>query len=233
MWRSWRGFLGRGAGAAPEQEVLALWSGLGYYRRARMLHRAAQYVVERCEGIMPATAQELRALPGVGGYTAAAIASIAFGEPVAVVDGNVERVMCRLAGWDAGQGKGNAEARRKIEGLATELVDPQRPGDFNQAMMELGATVCVPRNPQCLVCPWVESCRTRGEHKTAPRAPMSTRTVAYALAVRQGVDGAEVLLEQRAASVTVMPGCGSCRPCLTPRCPRSNCALRYGTPSCR
>jgi A/G-specific adenine glycosylase len=192
--------------AAEEQEVLALWSGLGYYRRARMLLRAAQHVVAHCGGIMPATAEHLLDLPGIGGYTAAAIASIAHGEPVAVVDGNVERVLCRLAGWDAGQGKGGADVRRNIEGLAAELVDPRQPGDFNQAMMELGATVCVPRNPQCLVCPWVETCRTRGEHKPAPRAPTVTRTAAYALAVRTIGEGLEVLLVQRPAALTVMPG---------------------------
>jgi A/G-specific adenine glycosylase len=192
--------------AAPEQDVLALWSGLGYYRRARMLHRAAQYVTEHCDGTLPETAAELRALPGIGGYTSAAIASIAHGEHVAVVDGNVERVLCRLAGWDAG--KGDTALRRRIEGLAAELVAPARPGDFNQAMMELGATVCVPRNPQCLVCPLVEGCKTRGEHKTAPRARMVTREAAHALCVRHGRDAVEreVLLEQRPAAVTVMPG---------------------------
>ncbi len=190
--------------AAPEQEVLALWSGLGYYRRARMLHQAAQYVTEHCDGTMPVTAAELRALPGIGGYTSAAIASIAHGEHVAVVDGNVERVICRLAGWEAGTG--SAELRRRIEGMAAKLVDPKRPGDFNQAMMELGATVCVPRNPQCLVCPLVNACKTRGEHKTAPRARMVTREAAYALCVRGTAEEHEVLLEQRPAAMTVMPG---------------------------
>jgi len=195
--------------AASEEEVLALWSGLGYYRRARMLHKAAQFVASQLAGRMPATAAELRGLPGIGAYTAAAIASIAHGEAVAVVDGNVERVICRLAGWDADQ-HGGAALRRGIETLAGQLLSPTHPGDFNQAMMELGATVCLPRNPQCLVCPLVSNCKTLGEHKTAPRAPMLIREIAHALAVRpvagQGSPGHEVLLEKRSAKQTVMPG---------------------------
>jgi A/G-specific adenine glycosylase len=193
---------------APEQEVLAQWSGLGYYRRARMLHKAAQLVVgERC-GTMPETAAELRLLPGIGGYTSAAIASIAHGEPVAVVDGNVERVLCRLQGWDANGGKGRAVLRRRIEDLAAQLVDPKRPGDFNQAMMELGATVCLPRNPQCMVCPVIEHCKTRGEHRTTPRTRSVVRETAYALCLRTRPmkEMSAVLLEQRSASETVMPG---------------------------
>jgi A/G-specific adenine glycosylase len=198
---------------APEQQVLALWSGLGYYRRARMLHKAAQFVAENMGGNLPARAGELRTLPGIGAYTAAAVASIAHGEPLAVVDGNVERVLCRLAGWEAGSRKGGGAAlRKKIEKLAARLLDAARPGDFNQAMMELGATVCAPRNPQCLVCPLAADCKTRGEHKTPRRAPMISREVAYALSVRmgsgglRGQGGREVLLEQRPAQQTVMPG---------------------------
>jgi A/G-specific adenine glycosylase len=200
---------------ASEQDVLALWSGLGYYRRARMLHAAAQVVMADCDGIMPETAAELRKLPGIGGYTSAAIASIAHGEPVAVVDGNVERALCRLAGWDANGGKGSADLRSRIEAMAARLLDPGRPGDFNQAVMELGATVCLPRNPQCLVCPLSASCKTRGEHKTAPRPPIATREVAHALCVRTAPEtnggdrqllNRQVLLEQRPLRVSVMPG---------------------------
>jgi A/G-specific adenine glycosylase len=200
---------------APEQDVLALWSGLGYYRRARMLHKAAEFVASHLGGNLPSRAEELRALPGIGAYTAAAIASIAHGEPVAVVDGNVERVLCRLAGWDAGSRKGGGAAlRHKIEDLAGRLLDRAQPGDFNQAIMELGATVCLPRNPQCLVCPLMADCKTRGEHKTPRRAPMISRAVGYALSVRteseegrqRGPGGREVLLEQRSAQQTVMPG---------------------------
>jgi A/G-specific adenine glycosylase len=199
---------------ASEQQVLAIWSGLGYYRRARMLHKAAQFVVGQLGGVLPATSAELRTLPGIGAYTAAAIASIAYGEPVAVVDGNVERVLCRLAGWGEGGRTSATALRKKIEGLAARLVDRDRPGDFNQAMMELGATVCLPRNPQCLVCPVSAHCSTRGEHKTTPRPRMLSREVAYALSVRtsavrrkaHAAAQREVLLEQRAASQSVMPG---------------------------
>jgi A/G-specific adenine glycosylase len=192
--------------AADEQEVLALWSGLGYYRRARMLHKAAQSVVADSAGIMPGTSDELRKLPGIGSYTAAAIASIAHGEAVAVVDGNVERVFSRIRGWESHDATGEAAVRRKVEALAASLVDPKRPGDFNQAIMELGATVCTPRSPQCLVCPWATECRTLGEHKTPKRAPMTSWEIACALAVREGSGGTEILLEQRAATHSVMPG---------------------------
>jgi A/G-specific adenine glycosylase len=195
---------------APEQDVLALWSGLGYYRRARMLHKAAQFVANHHNGNLPQGSAELRTLPGIGAYTAAAIASIAHGEAVAVVDGNVERVLCRLAGWETGNRTGAAALKRLVEARAAQLVDPARPGDFNQALMELGATVCLPRNPQCLVCPLAAHCSTKGEHKTRPRARMVSREVAYALSLRTGSKASqasrEVLLEQRPANLTVMPG---------------------------
>jgi A/G-specific adenine glycosylase len=191
---------------AAEQDVLALWSGLGYYRRARMLHKAAIFVAENFKGELPSESAELRKLPGVGAYTAAAIASIAHNERIAVVDGNVERVVCRLAGWEETPETSAAALRRQIEVLANQFVDPRRPGDFNQAMMELGATVCLPRNPQCLVCPIANHCATRGEHKTAPRARMLSREIAHALCIRTHKSKAEVLLDQRPASVTVMPG---------------------------
>src|ERR1700691_2529105 len=108
---------------AGEEEVLALWSGLGYYRRARMLHKASQFVAGQLQGNLPRSASALRTLPGIGAYTAAAIASIAYGEAVAVVDGNVERVLCRLEGWEAATA-GHAALRQRIEFLAAELVDP-------------------------------------------------------------------------------------------------------------
>ena len=203
---------------ASEQDVLALWSGLGYYRRARMLYKAAQFVARQHQGNLPATCAELRKLPGIGPYTAAAIASIAYQEPVAVVDGNVERVLCRLAGWDAVPRARSSALRRRIEELAAKLLDPERPGDFNQAVMELGALVCTPRNPQCLACPISAHCATQGEHKTPPRPRMLSCEAGYALSVRtrpkppkatgEGRSHSlrEVLLEQRAATETVMPG---------------------------
>jgi A/G-specific adenine glycosylase len=193
---------------APEQDVLALWSGLGYYRRARLLHQAAQHLVAHSHATLPATAASLRRLPGIGGYTAAAIASIAHGEPTAVVDGNVERVLSRLAGWS----ETTPGVKRKIEDLAAHLLDLAHPGDFNQAMMELGATVCLPRNPQCPACPLFSLCQTRGEHPTTPRPKMQTRPIGYALALRTPRKRTndthteqEVLLEQRHAAQSVMP----------------------------
>lgn len=195
-----------GLAKADEQDVLALWSGLGYYRRARMLHKAAQAVVKEHAGKMPVSAEGLRKLPGIGTYTAAAIASIAHGEHIAVVDGNVERVLSRIRGWESHDGVGEAAVRRKVEEFSAALVDARRAGDFNQAIMELGAVVCMPRNPQCLVCPWKTECRTLGEHKTPKRAPMTSCEVRCALVERE-IDGhAEVLLEQRAATHSVMPG---------------------------
>ena len=193
---------------ATEQDVLALWSGLGYYRRARMLHKAARSVVATSAGCLPKTARELLALPGIGSYTAAAIASIAHDERIAVVDGNVERVLSRLQGWHAPTRAESSTLRRKVKTLADQLVDPNHPGDFNQAIMELGATVCLPRNPQCLVCPLAAHCHTLGEHRMPPRARMVSREAACALAVRatkgQRAVANEVLLEQRPASNSVM-----------------------------
>ncbi len=180
---------------AREASVLAAWSGLGYYRRARMLHAAAKVVVRERGGKFPASAEELRELPGVGRYTAAAIASIAFGEPVAVVDGNVERVLQRVSG-------------RRLEGeelwlAAEEFLDRERPGDFNQAMMELGATVCTPRAPACLMCPVVELCATRGEVAgSAKPARQKKREIHFALDHRSGA----VLLVQRARDSRLMAG---------------------------
>ncbi len=193
--------------ASSEEEVLALWSGLGYYRRARMLHRAAQEVMAEYGGVLPENFEVLRKLPGIGTYTAAAIASIAHGEPVAVVDGNVERVLCRLEGLDAST-KAAASLRRTVQALADTLVDPRRPGDFNQAMMELGATLCLPRNPRCAECPVAAHCQTRGEHKTTKRKPMRAELAACALVLRKEPDGSatQILLERRAAEQTIMPG---------------------------
>src|SRR5258708_9537843 len=138
--------------AARESSVLAQWSGLGYYRRARNLHNAAK-IIKR-EKVVPQTAETWRALPGIGRYTAAAIASIAFDEPVAVVDGNVERVLRRVLG--------SAMTKNESWEAAQSFLDPARPGDFNQAMMELGATICLPGQPQCQPCPISKFCCTRG-----------------------------------------------------------------------
>jgi A/G-specific adenine glycosylase len=185
---------------AEEDEVLALWSGLGYYRRARLLHRAAQVVMSEHGGVIPREVGTLRRMPGVGVYTSAAIASIAHGAPLAAVDGNVERVLARL--------EGHAEQRGAVKWkkLAQHLLDPAQPGDSNQAMMELGATVCTPKSPKCKVCPVYAWCRTRGEHPVTPRKQMRSVQVAFALVTR-GVDEArEVMMEKRPAASSIMPG---------------------------
>ncbi len=145
---------------ADEAEVLALWSGLGYYRRCRGLLAAARAVVA-AGGRLPCRARELEVLPGIGPYTAAAIASIAFSEAVPVLDGNVVRVLCRYAARPAGAGR-SADRAALLE-LATTLLDRRRPGDSNQALMELGATVCTPRAPRCPACPLAASCRGRAQ----------------------------------------------------------------------
>jgi A/G-specific adenine glycosylase len=192
---------------AQEEEVLALWSGLGYYRRARMLHRAAQFVAAECQGALPRTAAELRKLPGVGDYTSAAIASIAFGEAVAVVDGNVERVVTRIAGLLPEDEKPGQIAVARIRRIADNLLDPAHPADFNQAMMELGATVCLPRKPLCLQCPLRTLCSTRGEHSAQASKQMRSVQVAYALVERETPrTGLEVILEQRPPGEAIMPG---------------------------
>lgn len=179
--------------AARQSSVLAAWSGLGYYRRARMMHAAAKVIVRNLKGEFPQTAVGLRDLPGVGRYTAAAIASIAFGEPVAVVDGNVERVIERISG--------DGLSHEEIWTAAEDLLDRTRPGDFNQAMMELGATVCTPRSPECLTCPVVDLCVTRGERPASRKAPrQNKREIHYALDCREGA----VLLVQRPASAKLM-----------------------------
>ncbi|SPE44181.1 A/G-specific DNA glycosylase [Candidatus Sulfotelmatobacter sp. SbA7] len=180
---------------AREASVLAAWSGLGYYRRARMLHAAAKRVVKEHSSSFPPTAAQLRQLPGIGRYTSAAIASIAFDEPVAVVDGNVERVLQRVSG--------KRLAGESLWCAAQEKLSPNRPGDFNQAMMELGATLCVPRHPKCSLCPVSRMCATRGELPAPPRpARQKKREINYALNRRNG----SVFLVKRPATVSLMPG---------------------------
>lgn len=181
--------------AAREASVLAAWSGLGYYRRARMMHAAARKLVSERKGKFPQTAAELRELPGIGRYTAAAIASIAWDEPAAVVDGNVERVLQRALGkWVSGE---------ELWQTAGELLSPSRPGDFNQAMMELGATICLPRQPKCLLCPVSEMCATRGELSQGQKAArQEKREIRYALDCRNG----SVFLVRRPKTTTLMPG---------------------------
>jgi A/G-specific adenine glycosylase len=153
---------------APTGEVLKFWAGLGYYARARNLHRAARQVVTQHGGRLPRTVQELAALPGIGRYTAGAIASIAFGARAAVVDGNVTRVLARLFDVRADVGKSSTKA--KLWSLAESLLPVRRCGDFNQALMELGATVCLPgQAARCDVCPLASSCQARRAGTVAAR----------------------------------------------------------------
>jgi A/G-specific adenine glycosylase len=190
--------------AAREASVLAVWSGLGYYHRARRMHQAAKVIARERKGIFPQTVEEWRTLPGIGRYTAAAIASIAFGETVAVVDGNVERVLDRLFGRD--------EGREVAWQRADTLLDPRRPGDFNQAMMELGATICTPRAPQCLLCPLNTWCRSRDAEAVSPQASRKRKQLQYALARKN----AAVYLVQRPADESLMAGMWEL-PCLSER----------------
>lgn len=185
--------------AAPLDEVLVLWQGLGYYRRARSLHAAARIVVAQHGGELPHSAAALRELPGIGDYTAAAIASIAWGEVVAVVDGNVERVLTRWAAIEGDPRHG--AARRRVRELATSWLPPDRPGDLNQALMELGATLCRPTMPSCVDCPLRPTCRAfaRGDVDRFPErvAAAPPRRKVHAVAVLR--QGPKVLLAQRPA----------------------------------
>lgn len=181
---------------ADLDDVLRVWQGLGYYARARNLHRAARVVKERHGGRMPRDLEALRRLPGVGDYTAGAVASIAFGLPAPAVDGNARRVLCRLFDFAA---PAPAELRR----LAAELVDPDRPGDFNQALMELGATVCTAREPACGCCPVAAACGARANGTVADRPTRRGRRAIPSVEIAAAIvrtDGAQVLLVRRPES---------------------------------
>jgi A/G-specific adenine glycosylase len=180
--------------AARESSVLGVWSGLGYYHRARRIHQAAKMIVSERKGLFPRTAEEWRKLPGIGHYTAAAIASIACDEAAAVVDGNVERVLGRVYGA--------IESREGAWLQAETLLDRERPGDFNQAMMELGATLCTPRAPQCLLCPLNTWCKSKGEGAAQPRLMRKRKDHCYALVRRKRA----VLLVRRPADASLMAG---------------------------
>jgi len=167
--------------AAPLDDVLKAWAGLGYYARARNLHKCAQTVVTDHRGRFPDTEAALLALPGIGPYTAAAIAAIAFDRPAAAVDGNVERVMARLHVVETPL----PDAKPELRELALAHVPEARPGDFAQALMDLGATVCAPRRANCLICPWERDCagRAAGLQDTLPRKrPKAERPTRYGTA---------------------------------------------------
>ena len=177
---------------APLQRVLRLWSGLGYYRRAENLHKAARQIVRQYDGIVPREYAQLRALPGIGDYTAGALLSIAFGKKYPAVDGNVRRVLSRLV---------LTKSNEEIHLHATKLVNTSRPGNLNQALMELGATVCTPKEAHCEDCPVASNCRSRsqlGQHLAQPqRAKVTFREVTWPLAIvnYQG----KILLRRRQA----------------------------------
>ncbi|HEX4541647.1 MAG TPA: A/G-specific adenine glycosylase, partial [Candidatus Acidoferrum sp.] len=186
----------RSLAAAPQEEVLRLWSGLGYYSRARNLQKAAQQIVAQHGGEFPENIEEALALPGIGNYTAAAILSIAFEKKHAVLDGNVARVLARL-----GAIRGDLRAPRRwkeLQETASAYLDPESPGDWNQAMMELGATLCTPKSPQCLLCPVNEFCEGRklGIADSLPekRKKRATVTVTLAAAVFADEKGRTLLL---------------------------------------
>jgi A/G-specific adenine glycosylase len=172
--------------AAPRDDVLGAWAGLGYYSRARNLHAAAQRLAAKG---FPTTEAGWRALPGVGPYTAAAIAAIALDEPTNVVDGNVERVMARLHGVETPL----PDAKPELRALAGALITSDRPGDWAQALMDLGATVCTPRAPKCDVCPWTEVCAAYASGAPEPyprRAAKAERPKRYGAVFRVEQDGA-------------------------------------------
>ncbi|MEZ4247602.1 MAG: A/G-specific adenine glycosylase [Polyangiales bacterium] len=168
---------------ASEDEVLGAWSGLGYYRRARLLHRGIREVVARHGGAVPEDREARLALPGVGKYTAGAIGSIAFDRVEPIVDGNVARVLCRVHRIETALGVAVTEQRLWAE--AEALVDGERPGDLNQALMELGATVCTPKAPRCAGCPLAKDCRGRdiAERLPVPRKKKAPKAVSLAAVV--------------------------------------------------
>jgi A/G-specific adenine glycosylase len=188
----------RALARAPEDKVLRLWSGLGYYGRARNLQKAAREIVAKHGGQFPAVENQILALPGIGSYTAAAILSIAYNKKRAVLDGNVARVLARL-----GAIRGDLrepERWRSLQQIANSLLAPASPGDWNQAMMELGATICTPRAPQCLLCPVSTSCQARklGIAEKLPEKRKKRATVEVILA-------AAVFLDSRGRTTLLPP----------------------------
>jgi A/G-specific adenine glycosylase len=189
---------------APEVDLLAHWAGLGYYYRARNMQKAARQILET--GSFPDSYESIRELPGIGEYTAAALASIAFDLPHPVVDGNVYRVLSRLLCDRTNIAAGNA--RKHFTALADTLLDRNSPGDFNQAIMELGATVCLPKKPLCLLCPVSGICKARqaGIQETLPVKIKPRRSIEATRTVLWIENDGKLLLWQRPPSVRLMPG---------------------------
>ena len=198
--------------AAPDAEVMAEWAGLGYYARARNLLACARAVVTRHHGVFPADLTALRALPGIGPYTAGAVAAIAFDLPAVVVDGNVERVISRLFAVETPL----PDAKPDLIRLAQMMTPSHRPGDHAQAVMDLGATICTPRNPACTICPWLHACagRAAGIAASLPRKrPKPAKPIRQGMVwIARRADGA-LLVETRAArgllgGMLAFPGTG-------------------------
>lgn len=182
--------------STPVEDVMSAWAGLGYYSRARNLHACARLVAEKFGSEMPSDEGALRSLPGIGPYTAAAIASIAFGRQAAPVDGNIERVLSRLRGVT----EPLPASKPLLKSLATELAPPKRSGDFAQAMMDLGSDICTPKSPTCSKCPWEKDCiaRAKGIAESIPaRQPKRQRPLKRAVAFVLFKSGAEVFLRRR------------------------------------
>lgn len=185
--------------AAEQQQVLKAWQGLGYYARARNLHKAAQAVVEQYQGHFPNQLERVLTLPGIGRTTAGGILSAAFNQPVAILDGNVKRVLARLVALDNPPNK----ALKLLWQLSEALIDPEQPRDFNQALMDLGATVCTPHQPACLVCPWQIHCRaySLGIQSDLPmsetRAPLPHKVIGVAVIWNER---GEILIDRRRQS---------------------------------
>ena len=185
--------------AADLDEVLHAWQGLGYYARARNLHKGAQAVVARHGGVFPDSEEALLALPGIGTYTAAAIAAIAFDRPATPVDGNFERVFARLHAVETPL----PQAKPLLRDLAARATPAQRPGDYAQAVMDLGATICVPRRPKCMACPWVDPCQARrlGIAEDLPRkTPKALKPTRHGIAFWAVTPQGAVLLRRRIES---------------------------------
>ena len=204
--------------AAPLDDVLAAWAGLGYYSRARNLKKGAQAVAARFAGELPRRAAELREVPGIGPYTAGAIASIAFGERTPLVDGNVARVLARAYAieHDIKSSAGQRELWARAGALVDALPDSLRPGDLNQGLMELGATVCSPTQPRCLVCPIARRLRgaTGAASKRAIRSPRrasAPTSCRCSRAPRCGCSSATRSCSLAASRTVCSAGCGSCR----------------------
>jgi A/G-specific adenine glycosylase len=220
--------------AAGETELLAAWHGLGYYRRARLLHAAASQVAERWSGRVPAAPGALAALPGIGAYTRGAIGSIAFGRAELAIDGNVERVVARHRALRGDPRRG--ASARAVRGTVAAWQDRARPGDFNQALMELGALVCTPRAPRCAQCPLARDCEARRcglqaelPARPARRAAVAIETrVALVLEARGRVLGARVPDGQVNAGQIELPGPGVLVPALGPGELREALRARFG-----